>query len=350
MYSRQLSEPPVHIIENGKANFGTYNGVSQRIDIRGMFAPYAGIPVPAFISNLRIKGRLSFIFSTEKLEGFCEFLDFKAFGISQLTIWEKDSGKKYSYSSFLPTRRRIVPKNTRQGSCTNYKRTRHIRITWGKEHQHHSLAFNLKKNSIYPEIDGFIYSPINDQMHKDLLFVNPSPSSSRCSATWFTTMQIHGVTRINGNKIDDSNGLAAMMLNRSYVKLHSKSTAVYALGNVKGKNLVMQLKSSNLDAADSDNYNDNVLIVDGETTTLPPVYITHPFGINKNWIIQDTENMIDLTFIPESTALKHLNIIVFRTTNTAIYGTFEGTLLDKNGQKINLKNFPGIIYRSMFRL
>ena len=58
MYSRQIDEPPLHIIENGKAHFGTFSGVSPKIDIKGMRAPYAGVPLPAFISNLRIKSRL----------------------------------------------------------------------------------------------------------------------------------------------------------------------------------------------------------------------------------------------------------------------------------------------------
>jgi hypothetical protein len=33
-----------------------------------------------------------------------------------------------------------------------------------------------------------------------------------------------------------------------------------------------------------------------------------------------------------------------------MYGTFEGVLLDSNGEKIILKNFPGLLHKSMLRL
>ena len=67
MYSRNLSNPPEKIIHKKKAEFGSYNGVSPRIDIRGMKAPYAGVPVPSFLSGLRIKSKLNFAFSIENL-------------------------------------------------------------------------------------------------------------------------------------------------------------------------------------------------------------------------------------------------------------------------------------------
>ena len=154
--------------------------------------------------------------------------------------------------------------------------------------------------------------------HSDNLFVNPSPVSSRCSATWFTTMQMQGKMVINNEEADNSKGIAAMMINRTYLKLHSISSIFWGIGTVKDKNIIFQLKNSNLDAADSDSYNDNLLTVNGEQTALPPVYMTHPFGMNKDWIIQDTESMVDLTFTPVSLDSNSRNFIVLRTAYTSI--------------------------------
>ena len=60
---------------------------------------------------------------------------------------------------------------------------------------------------------------------------------------------------------------------------------LYSLGKVKGKDVFFTMQYSNLDAANADLYNNNVLIVDGKPTALPSVIMTHPFGIDKNWII-----------------------------------------------------------------
>lgn len=350
MYSRIFKDPPAAIIQKGKANFGTYSDISPRLDIKGMRAPYAGLPLPAVISNLRIKSRLDYIFAVEKYIGFTEFFDFKILGIARIIFWNKESGKKYSYFSFMGPRRRFIPHSTSYGSCTSFRKKRFIRVFWGKNHQQLAMRFNVKGDSVRPDCSGAFFSSMYSENHSDNLFVSPAPVSSRCSATWFTTMQTQGKLVINNEDVDNSKGLAAMVVNRTYLRLHSISTIAWGLGTVKNKNIVFQLKYSNLDAADSDTYNENILIVDGKQTALPPVYMTHPFGKDKDWIIQDTESMVDLTFTPEALDSNTRNFIIMRTTYTSIYGTFSGVLLDSEGNKINLKNFPGIINRNLIRL
>lgn len=350
MYSRQFSEPPEHLVENGKAHFGSFDGVSPKTDIRGMRAPYAGVPVPSIISNLRIKSRLDFAFSLEDYIGLSQFYDFKVIGLGEIIFWNKSTGKKYVYHTIMPSRRRFVPILTTRGICACYRKSRFIKISWGRQHQHHALAFKVKGDSARPNAEGYMYSPMQDDMHSDALFVCPSPASSRCSAIWFSSMNLSGHVAVNDEKKDDCNGLGMMILNRAYYKFHSKSSSVYGIGNVKNKKIVFYLKTSNMDAADSDTYNCNVLIVDGKQTALPSVYMTHPFGIDKNWIIQDTESMVDLTFTPLSVNSRTLNLIALRTNYHTMYGTFEGVLLTADGEKIILKNFPGMLHKGMLRL
>ncbi len=350
MYSRQFCEPPEHLVQNGKAHFGSFIGVSPKTDIRGMRAPYAGIPVPSIISNLRIKSRLDFAFSLENFIGLSQFIDFKVIGLGEIIFWNKETGKKYVYHTIMPPRRRFVPVLTTRGICACYRKSRFIKISWGRQHQHHALTFKVKGDSARPDAEGYMYSPIQDAMHTDSLFVCPSPASSRCNVTWFSSMTITGHVAVNSAKTEDGPGLGIMTLNRAYYKFHSKSSSVYGIGNSKGKNIVFYLKSSNMDAADADAYNCNVLVVDGKQTTLPSVYMTHPFGIDKNWIIQDTESMVDLTFTPISVNSRTLNLIALRTTYDTMYGTFEGVLLTSEGEKIVLKNFPGLLHKGMLRL
>lgn len=350
MYTRQLNEPPKQIIQNGKAFFGAFSGVSPKIDIKGMRAPYAGVPVPVFLSNLRIKSRLVYVFTLDKYIGFSQFYDFKAIGLGEVIFWNKETGKKYAYHTIMPPRRRFIPTLTTRGICACYRQSRYMKISWGRSHQHHALSFKLKGDSARPASEGYFYSPMQDSMHKDLMFVNPSPTSSRCNTEWLSTMTINGHITINKEQADDSEGLGIMKLSRAYYKMHTNSIQVTGIGQSKGKNIIFSIEQSNLDAADNDKYNFNTLVVDGKETTLPPVYITHPFGINEKWIIQDTENMIDLSFTPVSVNTRTLNIIALRASYNNIYGTFDGVLLTADGEKIALKNFPGIMQKGTLRL
>lgn len=349
MYTRQCKEPPVHIVENGKANFGTFSDITQKLSIKGMKAPFAGIPFPSFITNLRIKSRLNYIFSLDRYAGSAEFFDFKVFSIVEIIFWNKETGKKSVYHTWMAPRYRSVPNTSNKGICACYKKKRFIKIAWGRKHQHHSLSFKIKGDNARSNADGFIYSNTEDDMHTDTLFVNPAPTSSRCIATWFSTMKVNGHIRFK-DYTDDSNGLGAMILSRSYYKSSTQSMYSWGIGKQKDKNIIFQLYTSNMDAADSDKYNSNILIIDGKKTNLPPVVMTHPFGTKQKWIIQDTESMVDLTFTPVSQNNRILNIIALRETSLNIYGTFDGVLLNSEGEKIVLKNFPGIINRNTIRL
>ena len=141
MYSRMFDEVPNHIVENGKAHFGTFNNVSQRFDIKGMRAPYAGIPLPSIISNIRIKSRLNYFFSIDKYAGLVEFFDFKVLGLAEVCFWNKENGKKYVYHSIMPTRRRFIPKNTERGICASYRKSRYIKVSWEKKYASKAMRF-----------------------------------------------------------------------------------------------------------------------------------------------------------------------------------------------------------------
>ena len=340
----------MHIIENGKAHFGTFSKVSPRFDIKGMRAPYAGIPLPSIISNIRIKSRLNYYFSIDKYVGLVEFFDFKFLGLVELCFWNKENGKKNVYHAIMPARRRFIPKNTERGICTSYKKSRYIKISWEKEHNAKAMRFHVKNNSGWNDSEGWFHSIHDDNMKTDLSFVNPAPSASRCSALWFSSMKVNGHLAVKGEEPDNSSGLAAMVMNRFYTKTLSRSSRLCALGNVDGKDIIFYMEVTSYDAADSDKYNGNVLVVDGQPTALPSVVATHPFGLNKKWIIQDTESMIDLTFTPSSVYRRALNLIALRSSYSHIYGSFEGVLLDKDGNKIILKDFPGMITRSYMRM
>lgn len=350
MYSRKISEAPESIIINGKAQFGTYSSVSPKIDVRGMRAPYIGLPLPTMLSKLTIKSRLSFVFNIDNYIGYTDFLDLKAFSLVEITLWDKKTGKKYVYHTYTGPRIHLIPKITKRGICASYKKKRFIKISWGRKHSHHALTFKIRGDKIRPDAKGYLYSSYDDPLHSDYMFVSPSPTQSRCLVTWLNTTSLKGSISINNETNDSSNGIGVFLLKRMYLKIHSKSCRLVGIDKIDNRNIILHLFSSNLDANDNEKYNNNILIIDGEETLLPPVTITKPFGIDKKWIIQDTESMVDLTFTPISVCSRNLNIIVLKTIYHNIYGTLDGVLLDKNGNKIVLKGFLGILNHNFLRI
>ena len=88
--------------------------------------------------------------------------------------------------------------------------------------------------------------------------------------------------------------------------------------------------------------NENALWVGGKLTPLPPVLITMPNGPDADWIIQDVEGMVDLTFTPKEQNKYSVKNIVTRADFISPLGLFNGILVNSDGDKIQIKNLLGL--------
>lgn len=356
MYTREIKTPPEKIVQNGKIEFGTYAGLLPELDIRGVRAPFAGTPLPTFITNLRIKSSLMFFFNIGSFVGTIDFFDHKVFGFADIVFWNKENGRKFAYRSFMGPRRRFIPHNMKQGFCASFNKRRYIRVSWDHFHDKLSMIFNLKGDSSRPSTQAAFIAHYSDKQLCEVTTVVPAPSKRRCSATYYSNPQIHGSITLEKTKLseevnqEDFDGSAIFSINRVYCNLISTSEFVIAAGEVDGKKFSFQIFTTKENDVYSENINSNILCVNGECTPLPSVTITHPFGISKKWIIQDFENMVDLTFTPTSDNRRDVTFLIMKSHLRTIFGNFEGVIKTKNGEDIVLHNFTGIAKNQFFRL
>jgi len=95
-------------------------------------------------------------------------------------------------------------------------------------------------------------------------------------------------------------------------------------------------------ARETNKNNENALWVNGQITLLPPVRITMPNGIDANWIIQDVEGMVDLTFSPKEFNKSGMELLFTNVEFIAPLGYFSGMLVTSAGEQINIKNLFGM--------
>lgn len=356
MYSREIKPPPKKIIHNGKIEFGIFEGLLRQLDIRGVPAPFTGTPLPTVITNFRIQSSLMFLFNIDSYIGTVDFFDHKIFGFADVVFWNKKSGRKFSYRSFMGPRRRFIPHNMETGLCASFNKKRYIRASWDHKRDKFSLLLNLKGDSTRPDAQAAFVANYSSPSMCEVASVIPFPSKRRCSATYMANPEIHGTFSLRKTKFSDEvdveslDGLSLLSINRSYCNFHTTHEFIAAAGEINGKKFVFQIFSPQENAVDSDNINGNVLCVDGECTPLPPVTVTHPFGVSKKWIIQDFENMIDLTFTPASENRQNLSFLVIKSQLKTFFGTFEGVIKTKDGEDIVFHNFEGIAKNQLLRL
>lgn len=347
--------PPEHLVCNGKPQFGTFSGYPKRLDIRGVEAPF-GLPLPHFITNFRIKSSLMFFFNIGEFVGTVDFFDGKLFGYAEVTFWNKKTKRKFSYRTLMGPRRRFIPHHADSGYCASFGKKRYIRISWDHSRDRLSMIFNLAGDSARPSVNAAFISHYQQQQMCEVTTVTPSPTRRRCLASYTATPLIHGSLSLSATRLSeaqtmcDTDGDALFSITRNYYNFLSETEFICAAGKVGDKHVSFKIVTYDDDAVDIDKENENLLFVDGECTPLPPVKITHPFGFAKNWIIQDMENMVDLTFTPVSDNFRDMTFFIVRTKQHTIFGTLEGVLKTKDGEDIPIHGFEALAKNQVLRL
>lgn len=356
MYSRQVLEPPSELIKNGRALFGTYAGRVSQLDIRGLRSPFGGVPLPVFVSNFRIKSSILFKFTAGPYDCLVSFFDNKIFGLAEVDLWNKETGRKYAYKNLMGPRHRFIPHSLEQGFCASFNPCCYIRISWDHKRDRLSLIFNLKGNSVQPAVQAALTGHFSDPSSCELTQCVPIKSRRRCCASYTVAQKLRGSLTIGktkksaGQVLNADNSTAIFTIKRAYYGYKTQEQKIFAAGDYNGKSISFSLNNTPDFIPSPESINQNILFVDGKYTTLPPVKMTQPFGLGKKWIIQDTENMVDLTFEPSSRINRELSLFAFKILVSNIYGKFEGVLKTQEGEDIKISGFGGIARDQLLRV
>lgn len=356
MYKREIKPAPEKLIQHGRPIFGTFNTLPLALDIHGVRAPFLGIPIPSIITRFRIRARMIYTFNFGDYLGSIDIFDNKIVNMAEISLWNKKTNQKYVYRIFLGLRLHLIPKKMEKAVCVSTAKYRYIRLGWNHNQDRLSVKFKVRGDSVRPSVELAMAGKFSDHASAECFSVKPAPTMRRCSASWYAFTPIIGrmnLTLKNGDLLEsfpENEGYGFLFSNRSYYKFITSGENITACGELSGKKIAFRLSTTSLDAVDKDSYNDNAVFVDGKITTLPPVDITHSFGLAQSWVIQDVESMVDLTFTPKNLISRTVNLIALNSNYYTIFGTIDGVLLDSEGNKIVLKDFPGIAKRSKLRL
>lgn len=356
MYTREIRSTPDAVVRAGKPVFGDFNTPPADFDIRKLKQPFSVMPLPRFITDSRIRTNLYFSFVSEEYAGLIGITDTPLFGFAEVTLWEKACGRKISFRSFIIFRKRLVPFNIKSGVCKSFRKKRIFSIRWNYETGRFSVLCRLKGDKCRPNTFFEFSGSLHDTACGIHTSVVPAPLMRRCSAVHHCAPLLKGSLsgRFFGKEektaVQPVEASGFLTIRRSYYKLRTFSYSVTVSDTSGEKSIRFNLYASNQDSVDPDLYNENILFVDGTSSPLPPVTITHPYGVGGIWIIQDTENMIDLSFTPVSDTVRKESVLILRTEYHSIYGTCEGSVRDAEGGIFLLKNASAVVKKQYLRL
>lgn len=315
-----------------------------------MRRPFGDIPFPVFFTNLRVMETVRFLFCDETNIGEIELFNAGYFSFMEATLWNRKTKRRIAYRRFFIPGLRQMIRNFRNGVLTCRSSWRFVRIHTRLPRQHIHVDFDFLGSGARPPCHGRLEMNLDGEGTVDMSSVLPYGVKRRCLASYQLTAPLQGWigTGYEDYRIPAGTGVGFYDVRKAYFPPRTKINKLVGLGQHEGKRIAFQLGNSI--NHDESRYNDNVLFIDGVAWPLPPIKITRPFGLGGDWIVQDTESMVDLVFSPVSDNARKLSVLVFRTDYHTVYGNFEGVLLTGSGEKLVFKAFPGIGKKILLRV
>lgn len=355
MYRLELNQAPIYPIEKDKNSTGMYKGLFDCFDVNFIKRPFGNFPVPGFFFRFRARSTITLTCADENFISKTYLFGTHLFCFMESIFWEKSTGRKLSYRRLMPFFSFRSPVSLIDSSVLIQFPSRIVKIFYKLREHKIDTFLEFKGDAVRPDVKASFYMDTQRKEAAAVSFGRRWSLKKMFQASMKIFSPVSGSVIVNGETpvihlFTPEKAVAFMDMRKGYYFLKTRIHVLTGLGFYEGKSLSFYF-------AGEWNFSEpqtveSGIFYDGKSYQLPPVKITRPFGITRNWIIQDTESLVDLVFVPAKDGNIHRNLSLFilRTDYHTVFGEFEGLLKTTKGDKFNLKAFPGTGTKKLLRM
>jgi len=295
--------------------------------------------LPKILKRLRLKEWQSFAASDERWFIFIRLFDAKFLGTASLEIWDRREHRRYGF------RKLLVGSPVAQGDSL---------YPSGRRYKASHAGIELKVDAASGEASALAFAipkrgpSLTCRLRFSMKSGACAPYSacmplglSRAACFSRVLMPASGELVVGDERFVLNGSTAAGMFDdgKAFLPLRHQSDRLSGFGtDASGRRVGFWL--SDPDGREPGKFYENRLLLGDRTWPLPPVKVTHPYGPDREWIIQDTEGMVDLVFTPEAPHdfVFTLGLVVIDFHEP--FGRFEGVLKNASGDSVA----AGVLY------
>jgi hypothetical protein len=339
MYTREIQPPQRTPVEEGKPLQGTWVSAFDEVNLLDIQRPFS-FPFPKWMRDYRIKEWETFVVRDDRFFLWAMLANMKYFRMAQVNLYDKETGEHLQFRKILPFTGWKLPRNLYNASIISQSYGFFFRIhDW------------LYADTIKVDLDieaGRTRSSFTAHLEYDVsrkitpMAVNLPFSERRCMYAYKTLAPVRGDIVFGGRhlSLDPAKTLGVFGDIKGFFpyRMHSVRCTGFEFD---AENRIFGFSIAENQTKETNKNNENALWLDGRLTPLPPVRVTMPAGVDKEWVIQDVEGMVDLTFTPHLPRRTALNLLVTAVEYHASLGHFNGMLLNSDEKKIQVRNLWG---------
>lgn len=346
MYVREILSPIPSPVKDGNPVIGTWNRAFEKVDLRDIRRPYT-YPLPGWVKNSRIKEWQCFHVQNDSFMLEAIFCNLKLYRMAQVLLYDKEKKEKFVFRKIKPGPGWSLPESLANSSIDSHSSHFFFRIHSWLDANTISLDINIESsNSVYTRKQSSLtvhlaYNVSRRDVTPITVSLGFSPRQSMYAYKTFAPVRgdiVLGGQHINLKK-DNCSGIFTDYKGFFPYRTHTK---ICSAAGFDEKNRRFGFHIAENQTKETNKNNENALWVNGAVTPLPPVLITMPNGPDADWVIQDIEGMVDLTFTPKEYNRNVANLIFTKADFIAPLGIYNGMLVNSEGEQIQIKNIFGM--------
>lgn len=344
---RRSVPTPKHLVEGGKCVFGTFDKEFETMDFLKLKNP---TNAPDFLNPLRLT--LWEATEVHLKEGYMltAVCNMGLFGVALTLFYDQRMHKLYRWQETLTAPEAIIAPNLINGSVTKAGR-KHFRIHYCNNFQ----EGRADVDGFFEGKDGTIdYDLKLTRLSKPSVVSIPFDTPEERHRPLYTQkdfFKAEGYISVNGRIFETTDSSTAIIDDhRGYYPREMHYDWATFMGKLEknGKKIFFGLNLTENQSIDPENYNENLIWFENETSLLPPVKFiksspTIGFDGHTTWHIQDAHGMVNLdfelfqVFDMVTHALPVINIEYF-----IVFGELNGYVRDENGEKYIFNHVPAM--------
>ena len=341
MYTREILSPRASPIEDGNPVIGTWNSAFEKVDLQEIKKPYK-FPIPRWAKDWRIKEWQCFSANNDFFLLEAIFCNVKLYRMAQVLLYDKVNEQKFLFRKIKPGTGWRLPVSLANSSVDSRSSQFFFRIHNWLDADTVKLDINIEPKRKQPPLTVHLSYKINSQD------VTPM-AASLCLSERKIIYAYKAFAPVSGDIVFDGKRVHLKHENSSGVFFDCKGFFPYRMNTTfcsaagfDEENRRFGFHIAENQARETNKNNENALWVNGKLTPLPPVLITMPKGKDNDWIIQDLEGMVDLTFTPKVANKSGAKLLITNVDFNAPLGYYNGVLVNSDGEKIQIKNLFGL--------
>ncbi len=340
---------PESIVDgSGQLNYGRFGSPFRRANMLDVDRLYA-YRMPRVLKDWRLKEWQAYQFGDSRWFFFASLVNAKIASFVQFLAYDRERKLRYGFRRFLPGGMFAFPE-TLTGSNVYYRGPR----------SYLESACDFDRGSAQVTVVHGSRAPSRRFSGRFEFSCSPKSSAPNVVCLPFglgravystkLLMPMRGEFAVAGESFafEGPSSMGILDDHKGFYPYRMRYDWLTGFGNdAKGRRVAFNLTDNQ--ARDPERYNENCLWINGRVWPLPTIKVTRPQGDSGEWIVQDTEGMVDLVFIPELANDDRFNLGLIESDYAGPIGSFRGFIRNGEGEKIKAERLYGMGERQFLR-